>query len=54
VCRLGHDDEIPLRDVVFFECLSEDTPLFFVIIDIGRIEGVGAVVVPRSGGDKRE
>lgn len=51
---LGHDNDILPRNVVFFECLPKNTLRFSVRIDIGRVEGVDAVVVPVIGGDKRK
>ena len=49
---LGHDNDVLPRDVVFFKCLPKDTLRLSVRIDISRVEGVDAIVVPVSEGEK--
>jgi len=51
---LGHNDDVLPRNVVFLECLSEDTLRLSVGVGIGSVKCVDAVLVPVSGGDKRK
>ena len=43
---LGHDDDVLPWNFVFLKCLSENTLRLSVRVDIGRVEGVDAVIVP--------
>ena len=48
---LGHDDNVLSWNVVFFKSFPKNTLRFSVRVDIGRVEGINAVVVPVSGGE---
>jgi hypothetical protein len=49
---LGHDDDVLPWNVMFFECLPKDTLRFSVRVDISRVEGIDAIVVPVSEGER--
>lgn len=49
---LGHDDNVLPWNVVFLKCLSENTLRLSVRVDIGRVEGVDAIIVPVSQGER--
>jgi len=49
---LGHDDNALPCNVVFFKCFPKNALRFSVRVEIGRVEGIDAVVVPMSGGEK--
>lgn len=48
----GRGDNILLRDVVSFRCLSGNALRPSVRVDGGRVEGVDAVVVPVNEGSE--